>query len=120
MGVRELIISERKTAPLKRFTESTLLDAKTHHLTSKLRGKKDIKTPHRDGRHQAKIIETLQQRQFIVKDKGAHLDAERAHHRGDRRHAETRYDGAWEAPCIPGGPEGPDSFISEIADTVRK
>ena len=75
VGIRELMIAERKTTPPKRFTESTLLDAMNHiHLyVEDPEVKKILKETSGIGTAatQAKIIETLQQRQFIVKDKKA-------------------------------------------------
>jgi len=100
VGVNELIILERKAAPPKRFTESTLLHAMNHiHLYVEapevrniLKETSGIGTAAHPGEDHLDASAAAVHRQ---RQKGAHLDAERAQaHRGDRRHAaQTRYDG---------------------------
>ena len=129
VGVRELIISERKTAPPKHFTESTLLDAMNHiHLYVEApEVKKILKETSGIGTAatQAKIIETLQQRQFIVKDKKALISTPKGRkliEEIDDMLRKPDMTALWEAALrdIQEGRKDPDSFISEIADTVRK
>lgn len=129
VGIRELMISERKTTPPKRFTESTLLDAMNHiHLyVEDPEVKKILKETSGIGTAatQAKIIETLQQRQFIVKDKKALISTPKGRKliaEIDDMLRKPDMTALWEAALrnIQRGERDIDSFISEISDTVKK
>ena len=129
VGIRELMISERKTTPPKRFTESTLLDAMNHiHLyVEDPDVKKILKETSGIGTAatQAKIIETLQQRQFIVKDKKALISTPKGRKliaEIDDMLRKPDMTALWEAALrgIQRGERDLDSFIGEIADTVKK
>ena len=129
VGVRELAISEKNTAPPKRFTESTLLDAMNHiHLYVEDPDiKKILKETSGIGTAatQAKIIETLQQRQFIVKDKKALVSTPKGRkliEEVDDMLRRPDMTALWEAALrdIQEGRRDPDLFIGEIADTVRE
>lgn len=129
VGIRELMIAERKTSPPKRFTESTLLDAMNHiHLyVEDPEVKKIIKETSGIGTAatQAKIIETLQQRQFIVKDKKALISTPKGRKliaEIDDMLRKPDMTALWEAALrgIQRGERDLDSFIGEISDTVKK
>ena len=129
VGIRELMIAERKTTPPKRFTESTLLDAMNHiHLyVEDPEVKKILKETSGIGTAatQAKIIETLQQRQFIVKDKKALISTPKGRKliaEIDDMLRKPDMTALWEAALrdIQRGERDLDSFIGEISDTVKK
>lgn len=129
VGIRELMISERKTTPPKHFTESTLLDAMNHiHLyVEDPEVKKILKETSGIGTAatQAKIIETLQQRQFIVKDKKALISTPKGRKliaEIDDMLRKPDMTALWEAALrnIQRGERDIDSFIGEISDTVKK
>nr|WP_276797569.1 DNA topoisomerase [Cloacibacillus porcorum] len=129
VGIRELMIAERKTTPPKRFTESTLLDAMNniHLYVEDPEVKKILKETSGIGTAatQAKIIETLQQRQFIVKDKKALISTPKGRKliaEIDDMLRKPDMTALWEAALrgIQRGERDLDSFIGEISDTVKK
>ena len=128
VGIRELMISERKTTPPKRFTESTLLDAMNHiHLyVEDPEVKKILKETSGIGTAatQAKIIETLQQRQFIVKDKKALISTPKGRKliaEIDDMLRKPDMTALWEQRLgeIQEGKNEIDLFIKDITETVK-
>ena len=128
VGIREFIVSEKKTTPPKRYTESTLLDAMNHiHLyVEDQEIKRVLKETSGIGTAatQATIIATLQERQFIVKEgktlvstpKGRKLIAE-----VNDTVSKPDTTALWEMKLknIQTGETVMDSFVKEIEDAVK-